>query len=74
MCDVESYVYLPLLEETGYMPKRKYASGEEIRNYADILAQKFKIHDRGSSNFASAFPLENQASARAPKDSSSRAN
>ena len=24
-CDVESYVYLPLLEEVGYVPKRKYA-------------------------------------------------
>ena len=25
MCDVESYIYLPLLEEVGYMPKEKYA-------------------------------------------------
>src|SRR5258708_27659391 len=24
MCDVESYVYLPLLEELGYLPKPKY--------------------------------------------------
>lgn len=23
MCDVEGYCYLPLLEETGYMPKQK---------------------------------------------------
>lgn len=46
MCDVESYVYLPLLEETGYMPKRKYAGGEEIREYCNILAQKFGLHDR----------------------------
>jgi hypothetical protein len=23
MCDVESYIYMPLLEETGYMPKHK---------------------------------------------------
>ena len=27
MCDVESYTYLPLLEETGYMPTERYASG-----------------------------------------------
>lgn len=31
MCDVESYIYLPFLEEMGYMPKRRYASGVEIR-------------------------------------------
>ncbi|KAM0493203.1 hypothetical protein ACHAP8_009382 [Fusarium lateritium] len=31
MCDVEGYCYLPLLEETGYMPKHKYSVGAEIR-------------------------------------------
>lgn len=46
MCDVESYIYIPLLEETGYMPKRKYAGGEEIRDALDLLAQKFRLHDR----------------------------
>ena len=30
MCDVESYSYMPLLEETGYMPTEKYASASEI--------------------------------------------
>jgi cyclohexanone monooxygenase len=25
MCDVESYIYLPLLEEIGYVPKEKYS-------------------------------------------------
>ena len=30
MCDVESYIYLPLLEETGYMPTERYASASEI--------------------------------------------
>lgn len=29
-CDVESYIYLPLLEATGYMPTEKYARGPEI--------------------------------------------
>ena len=24
-CDIESYIYLPLLEELGYMPKHKYS-------------------------------------------------
>ena len=26
-CDIESYIYLPLLEELGYMPKEKYSYG-----------------------------------------------
>jgi len=29
-CDIESYIYLPLLEETGYIPTEKYAHGPEI--------------------------------------------
>lgn len=46
MCDIESYIYLPLLEITGYMPKRKYSGGEEIRHYADLLADKFSLRER----------------------------
>ena len=26
-CDIESYIYLPLLEEIGYVPKEKYSAG-----------------------------------------------
>ena len=29
-CDVVAYDYLPLLDETGYVPSRHYARGEEI--------------------------------------------
>ncbi|KAF8862082.1 flavin-binding monooxygenase-like family protein [Acephala macrosclerotiorum] len=43
MCDIESYCYLPLLEETGYMPKHRYAYGEEIRNYANLVAEKWNV-------------------------------
>ncbi|KPI45180.1 Ketocytochalasin monooxygenase [Cyphellophora attinorum] len=46
MCDVESYVYLPLLEETGYMPTRRYAGGEEIRKYCNTLAKHWGLTDR----------------------------
>ena len=28
-CDIESYIYLPMLEEMGYMPKEKYSYGPE---------------------------------------------
>ncbi|CZT21100.1 related to monooxigenase [Ramularia collo-cygni] len=46
MCDCESYIYLPLLEETGYMPTRRFAGGEEIRQYSDLLAKTFGLHGR----------------------------
>ncbi|PLB35833.1 flavin-containing monooxygenase [Aspergillus candidus] len=46
MCDTESYVYMPLLEETGYMPKHKYAYGEELREHADRIAKQWKVDER----------------------------
>jgi cation diffusion facilitator CzcD-associated flavoprotein CzcO len=42
-CDIESYSYLPLLEETGFVPKHRYSQGEEIRNYANLAAEKWGI-------------------------------
>ncbi|KAJ5747632.1 uncharacterized protein N7511_009328 [Penicillium nucicola] len=46
MCDTESYIYMPLLEETGYMPGEKYASGEEIRTHAERIARKWDLVER----------------------------
>ena len=45
-CDMQSYVYLPLLEETGYMPPRNYASGKEIRAYSERMAAHWDLHDK----------------------------
>jgi cyclohexanone monooxygenase len=44
-CDVESYSYLPLLEEMGYIPSMKFASGFEILEYCQNMAQKFGFYD-----------------------------
>ena len=44
-CDVESYIYMPLLEDTGYMPSMKYSPGKEIREYAQLIARTFKLYD-----------------------------
>jgi cation diffusion facilitator CzcD-associated flavoprotein CzcO len=44
-CDVESYSYLPLLEEMGYFPTMKFASGFEIFEYCQKLAEKFGFYD-----------------------------
>ncbi|KAK7054852.1 hypothetical protein VNI00_003315 [Paramarasmius palmivorus] len=46
MCDIESYIYMPLLEETGYMPKHKYAYGPELRYYANLIAEKWDLVDK----------------------------
>ncbi|KAK2611189.1 hypothetical protein N8I77_004556 [Diaporthe amygdali] len=43
MCDVEGFVYLPLLEETGYIPKHKYSYGEEIRGQSERIAAKWGL-------------------------------
>ncbi|KAI0385746.1 FAD/NAD(P)-binding domain-containing protein [Hypomontagnella monticulosa] len=45
-CDVESYVYLPLLEETGYMPSHKYSPGVEIRHYLQDVVKKWNLEDK----------------------------
>ncbi|MFC7996945.1 flavin-containing monooxygenase [Streptomyces rochei] len=42
-CDIESHVYLPMLDETGYVPEWKYAPGEEIRRHAVRIAEKFDL-------------------------------
>jgi cyclohexanone monooxygenase len=44
-CDVESYSYLPLLEEMGYYPTMKFASGFEIFEYCQNMATKFGFYD-----------------------------
>lgn len=44
-CDVESYVYFPLLEETGYMPKERYSKAAEIREHSQRIAKHFGLYD-----------------------------
>jgi cyclohexanone monooxygenase len=45
-CDIESYVYLPLLEETGYMPKEKYSFAPEIFEHAQRIGKHFNLYKR----------------------------
>ncbi|MGE0624281.1 MAG: flavin-containing monooxygenase [Pseudomonadales bacterium] len=44
-CDIESYCYLPLLEETGYMPKEKYSYAPEIYSHVQRIGKYFDIYD-----------------------------
>jgi len=43
-CDTESYIYLPLLEEVGYIPTEKYAKGNEIFEHSRRIAQHFDLY------------------------------
>ncbi len=43
-CDIEAYIYLPLLEETGYMPTQKYATGAEIFEHCKRIARKYDLY------------------------------
>ncbi|MGD0117074.1 MAG: NAD(P)/FAD-dependent oxidoreductase [Candidatus Binatus sp.] len=43
-CDIEAYIYLPLLEETGYIPKEKYSFAPEILAHARRIGEKFDLY------------------------------
>jgi len=45
-CDVESYVYLPLLEEIGYMPVEKYSRAPEIFQHARNIGTHYDLYPR----------------------------
>jgi len=43
-CDIESYVYLPLLEEIGYVPKEKYSRAPEILAHSRAIGEQFDLY------------------------------
>ncbi|MFN6118656.1 MAG: flavin-containing monooxygenase, partial [Actinomycetes bacterium] len=43
-CDVESYIYLPLLEEVGYIPKEKYSRAPEILEHSRAIGRHFDLY------------------------------
>ena len=43
MCDVESYIYMPMLEELDYVPTQRYAFGEEIMRHLEAVADRFDL-------------------------------
>ena len=44
-CDVESYIYLPLLEEVGYLPKEKYSYAREILDYSQRIGRHYDLYE-----------------------------
>jgi cation diffusion facilitator CzcD-associated flavoprotein CzcO len=43
-CDNDAYCYLPLLEETGFMPSKKFSDGFEIYEYCQLIARRFELY------------------------------
>ena len=46
-CDNDAYCYLPLLEETGFLPSKKFSDGKEIYDYIQLIADKFGFRNKG---------------------------
>ncbi|MFI7615546.1 flavin-containing monooxygenase [Nonomuraea terrae] len=44
-CDTASFVYMPLLEETGHMPTEKYAHGPEILEHCRRIGKHYGLYD-----------------------------
>lgn len=44
-CDVQSYIYLPLLEEIGTMPAHKYSFAPEIMEHSRRIARHYDLYD-----------------------------
>ncbi|GAB3102285.1 NAD(P)/FAD-dependent oxidoreductase [Aestuariicella hydrocarbonica] len=45
-CDNDAYCYLPLLEETGFMPSKKFTEGYEILAYAQSIAKQYELYEK----------------------------
>jgi cation diffusion facilitator CzcD-associated flavoprotein CzcO len=44
-CDTASFVYMPLLEETGHMPTEKYAHAPEILEHCQRIGKHYGLYD-----------------------------
>lgn len=44
-CDIESYIYMPLIEEVGTVPTERYAVGGEIFEHAKAIGRHFGLYE-----------------------------
>ena len=44
-CDTASMIYMPLLEETGHVPREKYAHAPEILEQCQRIGRKYNLYD-----------------------------
>ena len=45
-CDTEAYIYMPLLEETGYIPSERYAHQPEIYSHLKRIGKQFDLYEK----------------------------
>ncbi|KAL2844106.1 hypothetical protein BJY01DRAFT_235446 [Aspergillus pseudoustus] len=45
-CDIEAYIYMPLLEETNYIPTEKYARGAELFAHSQRIGRTFGLYEK----------------------------
>lgn len=45
-CDIEAYIYMPLLEEIGTVPSERYAHGSEIFAHCQAIGRHFGFYDK----------------------------
>ena len=45
-CDIDAYTYIPLLEETGYMPSMRYTYSPEIYEQCKRIGNHYKLYER----------------------------
>ena len=45
-CDTESYIYMPLLEEVGYIPTSKYAKAPELYEHCRRIGRHYDLYRR----------------------------
>jgi cyclohexanone monooxygenase len=43
-CDIDSYIYMPMLEDIGEMPSRKYPPAPELLEHARKIARKYDLY------------------------------
>ena len=47
-CDTEAYIYMPLLEETGYIPTEKYAKAPELAEHCRRIGRHYDLYPRAA--------------------------
>jgi len=45
-CDNDAFCYLPLLEETGFVPSKQFEDGYAIFDYFTKIAKQYDLHDK----------------------------
>ena len=45
-CDIESYIYMPLLEELKYMPTEKYSRASELLKHAEMIGRRWDLYEK----------------------------